>query len=435
MDKVNTQAKDNTQANVIDIYFWLFSVAKSKDMDSGEIVVFSIQTGMKREFAMMMKVQSEIGGLPAGGRRMTRSQSTAGSSKDYVRSADKADLVVGESREAEKVVAELREDMPLGIESTVPQFRGTDGDSTHEDERPVGETTDLRMKMSKKVELSRILTKLKYLLQTGLLEGLPVCYIHGSKNCSTFSAPSPLGGPSAPACSSRPPVVSESAQISSESQPQMKRQVMLTRNLRLMQVLLPVESRTCVYTLPMECLCIELSKSRKSSTEEFDDLCSICEDGGDLLCCESCPRGFHTECVDLSYSPRDMVLQIFQNMFEKEKFADQMQIYLLLEESLVLYLLYFFLSGSAFGNSVEICFFRRHDFCKSRFTARTFIICDQAELPKGDWFCCRPCNNINSAVQNLIGDGEQRLPEALSDVLKMKCEGQDLHKNPELGIR
>ncbi|KAL0301899.1 UNVERIFIED_CONTAM: hypothetical protein Sradi_6466700 [Sesamum radiatum] len=58
-------------------------------MDSGEIVVFSIQTGMKREFAMMMKVQSEIGGLPAGGRRMTRSQSTAGSSKDYVRSADK----------------------------------------------------------------------------------------------------------------------------------------------------------------------------------------------------------------------------------------------------------------------------------------------------------------------------------------------------------
>ncbi|KAK4386162.1 hypothetical protein Sango_2486800 [Sesamum angolense] len=57
-------------------------------MDSGEIVVSSIRIGMKREFAMMMK-RNQIGGLPAGGRRMTRSQSTAGSSKGYVRSADK----------------------------------------------------------------------------------------------------------------------------------------------------------------------------------------------------------------------------------------------------------------------------------------------------------------------------------------------------------
>ncbi|KAL0283841.1 UNVERIFIED_CONTAM: hypothetical protein Sangu_2864900 [Sesamum angustifolium] len=60
---------------------------------------------------------------------------------------------------------------------------------------------------------------------------------------------------------------------------------------------------------------------------------------------------------------------------------------------------------------------------------------DLKELPEADWFCCTPCKNINSALQKLIGDGEQRLPEALSDVLKMKSEGQDLHKNPELGIR
>ncbi|KAL0283843.1 UNVERIFIED_CONTAM: hypothetical protein Sangu_2865100 [Sesamum angustifolium] len=58
-------------------------------MDSGEIVVSSIRAGMKREFAMMMKAQSELGALPAGRRRMTRSQSTAGSSKGNVRSANK----------------------------------------------------------------------------------------------------------------------------------------------------------------------------------------------------------------------------------------------------------------------------------------------------------------------------------------------------------
>lgn len=264
-------------------------------MDSGEIVVSSIRAGMKREFAMMMKAQSEMGGLPAGGRRVTRSQSTISSSKGCVKSENKvsrkvkgseskkmkkdegeklggegvrklefddldgdkgekrdapevvsnvgysggleADLVAVERSEAEEVGAELREDMPLVIESPLPQVRGTDEDSIHEDERPVGETSDLgyerteestsglsekplrrftrsalklqdeemglgsttgvvdsgdavtlttspsklEMKMSKKVELKRIPTKLKDLLDTGLLEGLHVRYVHGSK--------------------------------------------------------------------------------------------------------------------------------------------------------------------------------------------------------------------------------------------------------------
>lgn len=56
-------------------------------------------------------------------------------------------------------------------------------------------------------------------------------------------------------------------------------------------------------------------------------------------------------------------------------------------------------------------------------------------LPEDEWFCCRQCSNINSALQKLIGDGEQRLPEALSDVLRKKCEGQDLQQSPELDIR
>ncbi|KAL0283837.1 UNVERIFIED_CONTAM: Increased DNA methylation 1, partial [Sesamum angustifolium] len=370
-------------------------------------------------------------------------------------------------REAEKVGAELREDMQ--------RVRGTDGDSIQEAERPVGETTDLGMKMSEKVELNRIPTKLKDLLQTGLLEGLHVRYIHGSKgrsrpeselrgviqgagilcscdeckerkvvtpnqfemhagsgnkrppqyifldngnslrdvlnackanlseslesvilnaidrsnyttafciNCKELipeagagrsmllcdacvlqkesdasdaligdaSRRSPLAGPSAPASSSRLPVVSESAQISSYSQPQTKRQGKLTRkDLRMhksvlaedvlpegaalsyvmhrekklegykkdggifcpccKQVVSPSQFEAhagfasrrkpymSIYTsngVSLHQLSLELSKIRRSSTEEHDDLCSICEDGGDLLCCANCPRGFHT---------------------------------------------------------------------------------------------------------------------------------------------
>ncbi|KAL0416001.1 UNVERIFIED_CONTAM: hypothetical protein Slati_3432000 [Sesamum latifolium] len=38
-------------------------------MDSGEIVVSSIRAGMKREFAMMMKAQSEMGALPGSSKQ------------------------------------------------------------------------------------------------------------------------------------------------------------------------------------------------------------------------------------------------------------------------------------------------------------------------------------------------------------------------------
>ncbi|KAL0283237.1 UNVERIFIED_CONTAM: Increased DNA methylation 1, partial [Sesamum radiatum] len=554
MDNVNSQAKDNTKHMSLILLSVVFC-CKIKNMDSGEIVVSSIRAGMKREFAMMMKAQSEIGALPAGRRRMTRSQSTAGSSKGNVRSADKR-------REAEKVGAELREDMQ--------RVRGTDGDSIQEAERPVGETTDLGMKMSEKVELNRIPTKLKDLLQTGLLEGLHVRYIHGSKGrsrpeselrgviqgagilcscdeckerkvvtpnqfemhagsgnkrppqyifldngnslrdvlnaCKDNLSPgicdpechwsSPLAGPSAPASTSRPPVVSESAQISSHSQPQAKRQGKLTRkDLRmhksvLAEDVLPegtalsyvmrgevspsqfeahagyasVESRKyffvymSIYTsngVSLHQLSLELSKIRRSSTEEHDDLCSICEDGGDLLCCANCPRGFHTECVGLSAIPQGIwYCKYCQNMFEKEKFAepdanaiaagrvpgvDPLEA-ITLRCIRVVGTLEPEIGDVPFAGSLSTLLFPFSSLlsCEKEYHVgclKEHNIDDLKELPEADWFCCTPCKNINSALQKLIGDGEQRLPEALSDVVKMKSEGQDLHKNPELVIR
>ncbi|KAL0303314.1 UNVERIFIED_CONTAM: Increased DNA methylation 1 [Sesamum radiatum] len=219
----------------------------------------------------------------------------------------------------------------------------------------------------------------------------------------------------------------------------------------------------------MECLCIsypELSKNHKSSTKENDDLCSICEDGGDLLCCKNCPRAFHTECVGLSVIPQGIwYCKYCRNMFEREKLAepdanaiaagrvpgvDPLEAItqrcirtvetfepdiggcaICSDENLVIqcvaslasinskpnlflpFSLSSLLSGSAFGNSVDICFFRRHDFCKSKFAARTIILCDQCE--KEYHVGCLKEKNI--------------------DDLKMKCKGQDLQKNPELEIR
>lgn len=263
-------------------------------MDTSEIVVSSIRAGMKREFAFMMKAQSEMGGLPAG-RRVTRSQRGGRSSRGYAvtdikftrrvkGSASKkskkndeekpergdvvklepsnvldgdngeerdvvdivsstvdcsrnleADLVAAVDNETEeKVGANSREGFvqPLCTDLPLAQVAGSNRVSTHEDDRILSSASNLgcestgdgtsmvlekplrrftrsalklqdgsielesgagavesmttspsklEMKMSKKIGLKRIPIKLRELLETGLLEGLHVRYINGSK--------------------------------------------------------------------------------------------------------------------------------------------------------------------------------------------------------------------------------------------------------------
>ncbi|KAL0416018.1 UNVERIFIED_CONTAM: hypothetical protein Slati_3433700 [Sesamum latifolium] len=97
---------------------------------------------------------------------------------------------------------------------------------------------------------------------------------------------------------------------------------------------------------------------------------------------------------------------------------------------------------------------RHHDFCKSRFTARTIIICDQCEK-EYHVGCLKEKNIVDlkvcaaerrmvlwQTVQQYLSSPSKvdwgwqaKDSESSFGCFEMKCEGQSLQNNPELGIR
>ncbi|CAH9138178.1 unnamed protein product [Cuscuta epithymum] len=201
-------------------------------------------------------------------------------------------------------------------------------------------------------------------------------------------------------------------------------------------------------------LSIKLSLERKSALEENDDLCFICADGGDLVCCDNCPRAFHAVCVSLPSIPTGTwYCKQCENMFTKEKF--------------VKHNVNAIAAGRVAGidaleqitkrcirivdtlhAEVSVCVLcRSQDFSTSGFGPQTVIICDQCEkeyhvkcleennmdvlkeLPKDKWFCCGECSSIHYALHKLLSEGELSLPDSLLQIVKEKSEGKNLEDN------
>ncbi|XVF05290.1 hypothetical protein REPUB_Repub05bG0159200 [Reevesia pubescens] len=208
-------------------------------------------------------------------------------------------------------------------------------------------------------------------------------------------------------------------------------------------------------------LSISLLKNRKFSTNENDDLCSICLDGGNLLCCDTCPRAFHRECVSLPSIPTGTWhCRYCQNTFQKEKFVERNANALAagrvagidpIEQITKRCIRIIKTPETEVLSVCVLC--RGHTFSKSGFGPRTVILCDQCEreyhvgclrdqnmddlkeLPKGKWFCCTDCNRIHSALQKLVVRGEEKLPDSSLVVVKKKHEENSLESKANLDIR
>ncbi|XP_022767224.1 uncharacterized protein LOC111311793 isoform X2 [Durio zibethinus] len=207
-------------------------------------------------------------------------------------------------------------------------------------------------------------------------------------------------------------------------------------------------------------LAISLSKGRRYSAKDNDDVCIICADGGDLLLCDGCPRAFHKECASLPTIPRGRwYCKYCQNMFMKEKCmernANAVAAGRILGvdaiEQITSRCIRIVKNIEAELSGCALC--RACDFSKSGFGPRTIILCDQCEkefhigclrthkmadlreIPRGKWFCCSDCSRIHSTLQKLLIHGAEKLPDSLLDIIKKKYVEKGLDADINIDVR
>ncbi|KAI4378706.1 hypothetical protein MLD38_016147 [Melastoma candidum] len=205
-------------------------------------------------------------------------------------------------------------------------------------------------------------------------------------------------------------------------------------------------------------LAISLSKGRKYSAKDNDNLCIICAEGGNLVLCDGCPRAFHKECASLTSIPLgDWYCKYCQNMFQREKFVNVNSVAAGRVsgvdpiEQITKRCIRIVKNIGAEISGCALC--RCYDFSKSGFGPRTIILCDQCEkefhvgclrehkianlreLPQGDWFCSMDCSRIHSTLHDLIVRGSEKLQESLLNVIKKKHEERGLEKVDDIDVR
>ncbi|XP_055806826.1 uncharacterized protein LOC129875540 isoform X2 [Solanum dulcamara] len=179
-----------------------------------------------------------------------------------------------------------------------------------------------------------------------------------------------------------------------------------------------------IYTssgLTLHDIALMLANGQSIATNNSDDMCTICGDAGELICCEGCPRAFHAACLGLQCTPTSGWLCSYcRDKFVpgRKTVGDAGPIMIRLTRVVK--------APESEGGGCVVC--RTPDFSVAKFDDRTVMLCDQCEkeyhvgclresglcdlkeLPKDKWFCCNDCSKVYVVLQNYVLKGAEVIP-------------------------
>ncbi|KAK3175548.1 hypothetical protein Dsin_033196 [Dipteronia sinensis] len=127
-----------------------------------------------------------------------------------------------------------------------------------------------------------------------------------------------------------------------------------------------------------------LSREQEIPSKENDDLCGLCMDGGNLLCCDTCPRAFHLDCVGLAKIPSGTwYCKYCSNALQNEKSVEHNANAIAAGRvpgvdpiaQITNRCIRIVKSPDIELGGCVLC--RGRDFCRSGFGSRTVMLCDQ----------------------------------------------------------
>jgi N-acetylglutamate synthase-like GNAT family acetyltransferase len=165
-----------------------------------------------------------------------------------------------------------------------------------------------------------------------------------------------------------------------------------------------------------------------------DDLCRVCRDGGELICCEGCPAAFHLECIGLKEVPEgDFYCPSCRCNICQQSHVSTASLQLQQKGTVCLPIANAGVgAGGVKPSTVAL-------------DKNTMLICDQCEkeyhvgcvekaqnividrLPKGEWYCGKECSMLQSKIRQMCITGEtKRNDSKLSQIL---LDGRGLSKS------
>ena len=152
--------------------------------------------------------------------------------------------------------------------------------------------------------------------------------------------------------------------------------------------------------------CLDAPVSGMQMTLDWnDDLCRVCSDGGELICCEGCPGAFHKECVGLTEIPEgDWFCPACRcQVCQKSHVNSQDPLLAGLQPTSAAS----FAAGIAKkAKGLDPCTMLICDQCQREFHAGCRHV---RQLPRGDWYCGEECRALSNRCRDVCAAGERPL--------------------------